>query len=656
MFHIYKMRDDHVLDFAAEELKKYLWMMMPECGNTPICVDPEAKDGFRLGLLEDFGLPNEAKDPVREDIVHIDTDEKGGILAGSNVRSVLFAVYRFLRLNGCRWLFPGIDGEHIPRKNIEPQKYHKLADHWYRGHTTEGMPSIEQAMDFIDYNTKQEQNFFAPLGVWEYHDQYYTHQNINAHRDPEPVTMTQHEQWKTLYLSEITKRGLLITDGEHADCARSIGIDPDERMSFVRGEKFPTEEQKSKMAMLDGVRALRKDRWNVSKYNCGDPFTTQLCYSQPEIRTNLVKVIADHAEKNQHLDSMQIFLSDAHHNFCECPDCYNTRPSDYLVMICNELDEELNRRGINIKLVFYIYVDLMFAPEKEKLNNPDRFFLQFCPITRSYTSSIDENTIIPPPNPYIRKNEWEAPKTMEGCVAHLKDWQKTFPGQCYTYEYHFWRPQYRDPGLTYISRCLYDDVRSQKYIGSQGMLQDGSVKSFFPHGFHDHIYAETLVNRDCDYDAEKADFMQHLYGEDWKQVNAYLTAISEAFGKKYMAGEDSADPGKGTHYNPGRVPYLTKVKELAAMARDLAAKHKVMPTRPQTAAYRLLKRHAEYCQRLAEIFIEKCQGNNKYALEMFHKFVYDFGKYDIEMERYADIGLAMSALEVLVKQMPKIEF
>ena len=93
-----------------------------------------------------------------------------------------------------------------------------------------------------------------------------------------------------------------------------------------------------------------------------------------------------------------------------------------------------------------------------------------------------------------------------------------------------------------------------------------------------------------------------------------------------------------------------------AMARDLAAKHKVMPTRPQTVAYRLLNRHAEYVERLAEIFLEKCQGHDKFALEMMQKFIADYGKYDYELERYFDFGLAMSALRVIVKQMPTIEF
>ena len=102
MLQIKKMRCDHVLDFAAEELKKYLRMMMPEGGDVAISTEPDAKDGFRLGLLEDFGLPFEGEDKRIDDVVHVDTQEDGGILAGSNPRSVLFAVYRFLKLHGCR--------------------------------------------------------------------------------------------------------------------------------------------------------------------------------------------------------------------------------------------------------------------------------------------------------------------------------------------------------------------------------------------------------------------------------------------------------------------------------------------------------------------------------------------------------------------------
>ena len=114
---IYKKRADHTIDFAAEELKKYLRMMMPEKGDIAVELKTDAIDGFRLGLLADFDLPCECKDPKLDDIVHIAVDEKGGILAGSNPRSVLFAVYRLLKLNGCRFFYPGPEGEYIPHQD-----------------------------------------------------------------------------------------------------------------------------------------------------------------------------------------------------------------------------------------------------------------------------------------------------------------------------------------------------------------------------------------------------------------------------------------------------------------------------------------------------------------------------------------------------------
>ena len=185
MLQIYKLRDDPVLDFAAEELKKYLRMMMPEEKVVSITLDPEAQDGFRLGLLEDFSLPCEAEDPLVDDVVHIETDERGGVLAGSNPRSVLFAVYRYLKLNGCRFLFPGAEGEHIPKKQVQPQKYHKLADHRYRGHSIEGDPSLEQVLVYIDWMAKEEMNSFGCYGIFNYMTRYYKHRYNEKNRVPQ---------------------------------------------------------------------------------------------------------------------------------------------------------------------------------------------------------------------------------------------------------------------------------------------------------------------------------------------------------------------------------------------------------------------------------------------------------------------------------------
>ena len=115
MYAIWKITAHPTVDFAAEELKKYLRMMMPRCGEIPIAYGRAATDGLRIGLMQDFALDvSDAQDPALDDIVYIETQETGGVIAGSNPGATLIAVYRYLRLCGCRWLFPGVDGEWIP--------------------------------------------------------------------------------------------------------------------------------------------------------------------------------------------------------------------------------------------------------------------------------------------------------------------------------------------------------------------------------------------------------------------------------------------------------------------------------------------------------------------------------------------------------------
>ena len=74
MLKIYKVSNGSAIDFAAEELKKYLRMMMPRCGEITIERKLDATTDFRLGLMQDFGLDvSEAEDVELDDIIHIDT-------------------------------------------------------------------------------------------------------------------------------------------------------------------------------------------------------------------------------------------------------------------------------------------------------------------------------------------------------------------------------------------------------------------------------------------------------------------------------------------------------------------------------------------------------------------------------------------------------
>ena len=196
---------------------------------------------------------------------------------------------------------------------------------------------------------------------------------------------------------------------------------------------------------------------------------------------------------------------------------------------------------------------------------------------------------------------------------------------------------------------------SYRPTGMSGCMEDGSNRSYFPHGFHSHIFSEAMLNRDLDYEQEQADYFSHLYGEDWKIVKKYLDDITAAFDPKFMNGERCDDPCKGSMYCPAMAEKLADVKELTAAMRAVIAEHKQLPTRPQSNAWRVLLRHTEYCERLADIFTEKALGHDKFAWEMLQKFYDDFGKYDYELERWFDFGLWAVTMKKTVLKKPSIE-
>ena len=634
MLQINKLRAHHVLDFAAEELKKYLRMMMPRCGEIGISYAPDAKDGFRLGLLEDFDIDRQVDDPVLDDFVYIDTDCQGGILAGSNPRSVLFAVYRFLRLNGCRWLYPGVDGEHIPMQDIQSQKYEKLADHRFRGHCNEGAEFQQCMLETIDFFAKQELNVYMMEfdNPYFYYGCYYDHKYNSVNRPAETVPYPQVLQWKRQCEAEISKRGLQFHDMGHGWTAEPFGLNSTEGWKADNSVVL-SPEQEAHIAQIGGVRKL----WG------GVALNTNLCMSNPKTRTIMANYIADYAQAASNVDYLHVWLADGSRNHCECEECKKMVPSDYYLMIMNELDEILTARGLSTRIVFLCYVDTLFAPEKVTIKNPERFSLLYAPIHRSYCSSVTPDAPVPEAQPYVR-NKWTNPPDAMAHLALLRQWQKVWPGPTFSYEYHFWRHQYADLSNLYIARRIYEDIQALHYMDLDGYVEDGSQRSFFPNGFAMYVYAETLLNKNLTFEEITEDYFSHIYGPDWKQVLDYFARVLDIFDYNYMAGERSADLTIDKFYNPAVAEKLETAPALAAEAVALAKAHRAMPTRPQTVSYRLLERHAEYIEGVAAAMALVAKGETEAAIKRAEELFISFGRHEFELERYFDHFLACRSI------------
>lgn len=634
-----------VVNFAAEELKKYLRMMMPECGEIFINYDRDAKDGLRLGLMSDFGLDtSEAEDLVLDDILHIDTDGENGIIAGSNHRSVLLAVYRYLRENGCFWLFPGIDGEYVPLRTVGAVKYHKMAECRYRGQCNEGAEFQQNMMDVIDFTPKLGMNVFmlefdTPKA---YYDHYYNHTYNTANREPEPINADTVKQWKRQCEAEISKRGLQFHDMGHGWGAESFGISSVN--GWVKEADNPVpEESREMLAMINGVRGL----WN------GVALNTQFCMSNHKARAIVADYITNYAKMHKNVDYLHVWLSDGAGNHCECDECRKKIPSDYYVMLLNDIDQRLTAAGLDTRVVFICYTDTTWAPLTEKLVNTKRFSFMLAAITRLYSSPVPEFVPEKELTPFERNKPSNYPVKVEDYILHAKDWRRA--GECpsLVYEYHFWVNQYQDPGTMWFSKLIHDDIHGYRKNGFDGLIEDGSQRSYFPNGFNFFVYAETLFDTSVDYESLKQTYFSHAYGENADKVMAYLTEISEAFDKNYIAKNLNAaitdDPNGFCYSNPERAAAFKKVKEITAKYAPIFEAHKNMDYRAQTVAMRLICRHLEYCNGLADIWTHVSEGRNEAAITALHEFMDSFGKYEIEMETYYDQRMCFYFLDLLME-------
>ena len=634
MYKIYKITSNPTVDFAAEELKKYLRMMMTECGEIEISYAPDAVDGFRLGLMADFGLDtSESDDLFLDDIVDIDVDENGnGVIAGSNPRSVLLAVYRYLTINGCRWLYPGIDGEYIPIKNIEAVKYHKMADCRYRGQCNEGGEAQYDMIESIDFTPKIGMNIFMIEfdNPYAYYANYYNHKYNEMNREKEPVNFDTVLQWKRQCEAEISKRGLQYHDMGHGWTAESFGLDT--RDGWRATDAPIPEDIKKYVAMMDGER----------KYFGGVPLNTNFCMSNPEARRLVANKIADYAENATNVDYLHVWLADGYNNHCECEECQKKIPSDWYMMLMNELDEELTRRELDTRIVFICYVDTTWAPETVTINNPKRFSLLLAAITRDYTECVEQNLDTSKIKlAEYKRNKNELPGSVNEYIAHAKKWQEKTKVQTFVYEYHYWLPQYRDLGLFDSCRMVYDDIRGYRSNDCHGLVEDGSQRSFWPNGFSYFIYGNTHFNTSVDFEEMKEDYFSHAYGEDWREVAAFFEKLGKAADFRYLNGKLSLDGNKGGwgkagYYNPTLAESFRKIPEIVEEFRPFVVAHKNMPMRVQTVSYRLLEKYLEYCVGMSKFMVLKCMGADAEANEQFWSFFTKFGKYEQEIERYYD--------------------
>ena len=621
------------IDFAAEELKKYLRMMMPDAGEIKTAYAPDAKDGFRLGLMQDLGLDvSDADDTELDDIIYIDCDTEGGIIAGDNPRAVLLAVYEYLRQNGCRWLLPGIDGEFIPMRDIKPVKYRHLASCRYRGQCNEGGEFQPDMIDVIDWTPKVGMNVFMieyenPVG---YYRSYYTHKTNTENRPAEPVSDRQVYQWKRQCEAEIAKRGLQFHDIGHGFTLAPFGIKqfknhPDEDIDATL-----TDEQRGYIALINGKRSL----------NPTLPLFTNFCMSNAKARRKVTEYIVDYSRAHSNIDYLHIWLADGTNNHCECEECQRKTPSDFYMILMNEIDEGLTRAGLDTRIVFICYVDTFWAPLEESIKNSKRFTMLFAPIFRSYAYSMPEgrhNTVIEP----YKRNKNIFPPTLAASFDYLDEWKKVWQGAVVAYEYHFWRHYDYSLSGQMQARLIHEDVRLYRENGVNGIIEDGSQRAFFPNGLRFYTYARTLFDTSLSFEEIEEEYLSSAYGEDWRDFRDYLNRLEDALPYAFFSRDEAAKRPMG-HFDPEMAKRIATIPDITKDARALIESHYNSDYRVRTVMIRMLEKHAIFCELVSDWMAAKARGEIELAASLLEKARVECGKFELQLERYFDHGLYFS--------------
>lgn len=509
--------------FAAEELKKYL---------EKLNADIHAEITSDTGKGADYTLGVSGGTKISEDCVSVNISGTEGTIEGSNPRSVLFAVYRYLERLGIKWVRHGEDGEYIPvNHDFSKDCIHftEKAKYKHRCMCTEGALSIEVALDNIDWCAKMGFNEYYVQGILPtfMFKRWYEHIG-NPLLEKTNVTDEMMQDFKDRMEKEIKKRDLIYYTVGHGWHSEPFGV-----TSLVNTDNCEVEipdNVKDLLAMLNGKRGIHNKRMA----------NTHLCYSNPKARKGIVDYTVQYCKEHPDMDYVFFPLADNANNHCECEECSKLRPSDWYVTLMNELDAELEKEGIPAKIVVAVYCDFLWAPTQGKFNNPDRFIYVYAPFHRSIymykpqsrTSSgkysdmgklYSEDEL----QPYVR-NKLTMPTSSEELISFLQSWQRWQDVDAYDHEYYnYVGEQYFDFGSIDFSEIIYDDIKELPKYKLNGMLACGTQRIFMPTGLGMWTLAKGLWNDEAPFENVKREYFDAAFGNEGQKFSDYFTYLSK---------------------------------------------------------------------------------------------------------------------------------
>jgi len=645
--------DTQTLRYTVEELIKYVRMItkceiMPEYEFVETLPAEQDGDTVVLGFLDELGLDtSDLLDAFTEDIIDVNIQNGAGYIGGSNERSILMGVYKYCTSAGCRFLRPGEGGEYIPYCDLSNHSYsyRKKADYPFRGECCEGAISYEHMRNTVYWLPKAGMNMYMIEGLvpYSYMHKWYGHVGSRTQRQRGQVTDYEMlEEYIAKLEKDIQKVGLQFHAVGHGWMFEKLGIHDrtDEKQMFAA----LSEEQKQVVALVNGKRDLYHN----------STFYTHFCYSNPAARKLLVDFCVDYVKKKPYIDFLHVWLADSKNNQCECENCVTMTPSDWYVILLNEIDEALEAIGSKTRLVFIMYVDTVRPPEMQKLKHPERFTLLTAigmPYETGYKVEEYKGEL-----PAYERNNFIPQSTPLRMLYH-KMWKEhcnNIPS--FIFEYRFYTDMYCDPGYMRVARETYRDMRSLTEVNLQGCINDQTHRMYLPTSLPLLMMGETLFDRDLDFEAYTNDYFQAAFGEDGDLVRAYLETLSDLFcpaNVRKTGGNGVEDQGIANaedmlHANFINNPYVAektaKIPAVLESFRPVIKAHMSMENRARRLSWIYLDYHARICEYLWKIYNLGAQNKVEEAKEVLEKLEIEVSIMEPDIHNAFDLFLFIKTI------------
>ena len=588
---------NQTLMFAQSELKKYYSMMDNDGAND-------------IQLIIDDNIDGYTGNPEFDDAFIIDVVKGIGKIVGSNPRSVLLGVYRYLTELGCAFFLPGKDGELIPKVDKQScnVSMNWVASMRHRGVCIEGEVTLENVLNMVDYLPKIGCNsyFIQFREAHTFFDRWYS-----RHKDEKensvPFSRDESKKFLKIIEDELSKRNMIYQKVGHGWTCECIGI-PAIGWNQVDGMAIP-EEFKSLLAEINGKREFFENT----------PLNTHLCYSNPIAKQRFVDEVVSYAIDHPEIDLLHVWLADNNNNICECENCRKLRLSDWYVSMLNSIDEKLTAAGNdNLRIVFLLYYELLWPPIKEKLNNPERFVMMFAPISRTYSRPyLEKGDIIEKHSlPEYTVNQINLSTDVHENVNMLLHWQDYFHGDSFLFDYHLMNEINKEYGHMKLANVIYKDVAQLHQLGLNGLISCQVTRCGFPSGFGLYVLGQTLFNPEITWENLCENYFSAAFGDDSDEAKEFLNNLSECF----CDAEHRTD--------------MTEIsKKLHQMQPRLLELEKKYSTKPQARSWKNI--HIASVVFSAGADLLSISKRDEEAWETFHKMM-----WDIEKEVQPDLDVA----------------